>query len=616
MSGWLRELPGLLRRFEAHWRTYLALHLAVTALTFLLLAPLTTALFRLAVLLSGDAALSDQDIVFFVLRPAGFAAFAVLASIVSIIVFLEHAALLTAAWRLQQGRAAPVSGILRFLALRGAALFGLALLILFRVLLWSLPFLLAAGLVYALLLTRYDINYYLAAKPPEWRLALALGGVIGLGWLALLLRLFTRWVFSLPMLLLGRRGPREALAASVAATRGRHGTILRAFLAWLLLMAGLALLASAFTAAAGLLFLHPGVQSIRGLVLGLAVTSGLGVVASVAVSLLGSALLSLLILDLFRRFGPAPGVVAEHAGDAFRPLGRRWARRVAAAALVVLLVVAAGAVHALLDPLRFAGGTEVMAHRGASAAAPENTLAAVQAAIDAGADWVEIDVQETADGEIVVVHDSDLKKIAGVPLVVGRSTLAELRAVDVGSWFGGAFDDQRIPTLREVLALCRDRIRVNIELKYYGTERRLEEGVADIVDEFGMADRVVAMSLSLPGIRRMRAVRPGWTLGLLSTVALGDLAGLDVDFLALNARTATRHLIRRLQARGKAVMVWTVNDAVGVSTMASRGADVIITDEPALAVGLLEQRRRLEPAERLLLNLAELFDRPSLLREQ
>ena len=140
--------------------------------------------------------------------------------------------------------------------------------------------------------------------------------------------------------------------------------------------------------------------------------------------------------------------------------------------------------------------------------------------------------------------------------------------------------------------------------------------MAEIVDETGMAGSVVAMSLSLPGIRRMGELRPEWKTGLLSSVAVGNLAGLDVDFLALNARAATRPLIRSLHRQGKEVMAWTVNDPVGVSAMAARGVDAIITDEPAMAVTLLEERRQLEPGQRILLMLAELFDRPELVGEQ
>jgi glycerophosphoryl diester phosphodiesterase len=225
-------------------------------------------------------------------------------------------------------------------------------------------------------------------------------------------------------------------------------------------------------------------------------------------------------------------------------------------------------------------------------------------------------VQEAADGNIVVIHDSDLKKVGGVPMVVSESTLRELKWVDVGSWFDLSFNEERVPTLREVLELCKDRIGVNIELKYYGSEKNLERSVAEIVDAAGMSNQVMAMSLSLPGARKMKSLRPDWKVGLLSSVSLGNLGKLDVDFLALNARVATRPLVRRLHARGKEVFVWTVNDAVGISAMAGRGVDAIITDEPALAVDLLQQRKELGPHERMILSLAELFDRPSLLGEQ
>jgi len=599
-----------------HWKTFLALHLAVAVLIFAVLAPLTTLLLRLAVLLSGDAALSDQDIAWFVLSPAGFAAFVVLASLVSIIVFLEHAALLTAAWLLERNHPAPVSGVLAFLGRRAGRLFHLAVLILFRVLLYSLPFVAAAGLIYALLLTEYDINFYLHDKPPEWRLALALGALIGLGWLALMLRLFTHWIFCLPLLLVGGLGPREALAASRELAAGRRLRIVREFAAWLATMIVLTALASLLTALAGYGLVPADAMSLGRLVLGLGLVSALGAVGSLAVSLVGSVLLSLMILRLFRAFRPGEGAAPALEVEAARPAGAAWLRRAAAPAAVVLVAAAAASAWALAAQLHFDAETEVMAHRGASAAAPENTLAAVRAAIESGAQWVEIDVQETADGEIVVVHDSDLKKIGGSPLVVRRSTAAELREVDIGSWFDPRFADERIPTLREVLELCRGRIGVNIELKYYGGERRLEERVAEIVDETGMAGSVVAMSLSLPGIRRMGELRPEWKTGLLSSVAVGNLAGLDVDFLALNARAATRPLIRSLHRQGKEVMAWTVNDPLGVSAMAARGVDAIITDEPAMAVALLEERRRLEPGQRILLMLAELFDRPELVGEQ
>jgi glycerophosphoryl diester phosphodiesterase len=131
-----------------------------------------------------------------------------------------------------------------------------------------------------------------------------------------------------------------------------------------------------------------------------------------------------------------------------------------------------------------------------------------------------------------------------------------------------------------------------------------------------MTGQVMFMSLSYDGIQVLRRLRPDWKVGLLSSVAVGNLANLDVDFLALNGRAASRHMIRQAHKRGKEVMVWTVNDTVAMASMIGRGADGLITDEPALAREVLEKFRQLEPSQRVLLQLADFFDRPGLYKEQ
>ena len=200
MRRWMNEMPALLRQFAARWKTYLALHLAVALLIFLVLAPLSSLLLRLAVMLSGDAALSDQDIAWFILSPAGFIAFVALFSVFSIIVFLEHAAMVTAASLLERGHPAPVSGVLLFLGRRFGSLFGLAVQILFRVLLWTVPFLLAIGAVYFVLLSEYDINYYLAHKPPIFYLAALVIGALLLVMAFVVIRKLLSWSLTLPLI--------------------------------------------------------------------------------------------------------------------------------------------------------------------------------------------------------------------------------------------------------------------------------------------------------------------------------------------------------------------------------------------------------------------------------
>src|SRR5210317_175365 len=136
------EAAALTRRFLANWSRFLAIHVAMSVLIFTLLTPAATGLLRMAVSLSGSAALSDQDILFFFLSPTGFVSLLVLASIFSIIIFLEHAALLVVAASTNEGEAASVKQVLVFLVGRMAGLFRLAMLVLLRVLANLLPFVL------------------------------------------------------------------------------------------------------------------------------------------------------------------------------------------------------------------------------------------------------------------------------------------------------------------------------------------------------------------------------------------------------------------------------------------------------------------------------------------
>jgi len=611
-----REAAELTRRFRANWTHFLAIHVAVSLLVFTILAPLATALLRMAVSLSGKAALSDQDILFFFLSPAGFLALLLLGSVFSIIIFLEHAALLIVARSVQAAETATVKQVLLFLAGRMAGLFQLALLVLWRFLLNLLPFVLLLLLIYKLLLSDYDINYYLAEKPPEWKWAIAMGGLVAAACAANLLRLFINWVFCLPLMLFSRRSPTQALADSQAAARGDRGTIGAWLLAWLLAGTLTTALVSGLLTLAGMYLVPGAAGSVETLLLALGLVSLAGFLLYFGITFVASSWLSLLIMKLFSDRGlrteVAPGTLAEAARAHPLLVNRRIVGWSLLAGFMVALLLA----WLLIGRLQIDSSTEVMAHRGASAAAPENTVAAVQMAIDSGAQWVEIDVQETADGQIAVIHDSDLKKIGGSALTVAGSSLEQLRQVDIGSWFSPEFSDQRIPTLEEVLLMCKGHIGVNIELKYYGKQVRLEERVAEIVERTGMADQVMFMSLSYDGIQVLHRLRPQWKVGLLSSVALGKLAELDVDFLALNGRAASRHLIRQAHEQGKQVMVWTVNDAVAMASMIGRGADALITDEPALAVTVLQRYEQLEPAQRLLIQLADFFDRPGLYREQ
>jgi len=221
--------------FAAKWRQFLAVHVVINVLVFVILAPLATLLLNLAVALSGDAALSDQDIIFFLLTPAGLVSMLFIASIFSIIIFLEHAALLTVGFYGTEDRPVTALWLLAFLGKKAASLFSLSLRILLRVLLTLVPFLLLLLVIYYFLLGEFDINFYLSEKPPEFRQAVVLGALIGIALVYVLLRLFISWVFCLPFLLINGLPPAQAMDASRKAAHGKRMNIGAWLSSWLVL---------------------------------------------------------------------------------------------------------------------------------------------------------------------------------------------------------------------------------------------------------------------------------------------------------------------------------------------------------------------------------------------
>jgi glycerophosphoryl diester phosphodiesterase len=318
---------------------------------------------------------------------------------------------------------------------------------------------------------------------------------------------------------------------------------------------------------------------------------------AIAIAILNASIFSLLIVRLWLH-AEAPEKLRLRSED-MTFAARRIPRVAAIAAVATAVLVAAGVALVAFLVTRGNEPVLVLAHRGASLSAPENTLAAFRQAIEDEADFVELDVQESLDGVVLVAHDADLMKVAASPTKIWQQTFAELRSIDIGSHKGPQFSSERVPTLAEALAACKGRTKVMIELKTYGHNQRLEQRVVEIVEAAGMEKACAYMSLDHDMARRMKRLRPSWRVGMLIAKALGDPTTLDTDFLAVEARMATPRFVRRAHRAGKDVYVWTVNDPAWMLTALSRGVDGLITDNPALARKVVERRAKLSDAQRL-----------------
>jgi glycerophosphoryl diester phosphodiesterase len=327
------------------------------------------------------------------------------------------------------------------------------------------------------------------------------------------------------------------------------------------------------------------------------------------VKLLSTTMLSVIVFNVYRRLGGTNVETAKLAvtANAEHHTGFQFSLKTCISVGVLGFIAAAAIGVFAIQSVRVEDEVEITAHRGSSKAAPENTIAAVRRAIEDGADRVEIDVQETADGTVVVFHDSDFMKLSGVNLKIWDATMDDLQEIDIGSWFAPEFQNERVPTLAEVLDVCKGRIDLNIELKYYGHDDQLEQRVADVVEDHDMAADVIVMSLKADAVTKMKQLRPAWKVGMLMSVYAGNLKKLDADFVAVNAGFAGRSFIRAAHGSGKEVHVWTVNDSATMSTLIGRGVDGLITDKPALARSVLDWRSQMSVPERLIMELAGIF---------
>jgi len=599
-----------LHRLRQDWQQVFTTHLAYTVLGFVIFAPLLGLLGRLLLKLSDKPALADQDIAWFLLSPPGIVALVLLTALLITIAGFQQAAFMTLGAGKGQGVHLGTVNALRFTAAYARFIFSFALRLVVRVLLLTLPFLAIAGAIAWLLLTDYDINYYLNEQPPIFWVAAISIGLLLLAMLALLVHKLIGWSLALPLVLFAGVSPAQSFAESERITRWRRRQILSVLGLWALLAVLLGIVLLGIIQQLGAWIVPPFFDSIVWLVPVLGGFVALWVFGNFLVTAFTSGSLAYLLVGCYEEFGPGTATPDMHA-LAQRDAARGWRLTTSRLALLLIggIIGAALLGHWLLKGIQVQDTVTVVAHRGAAGAAPENTLAAVRRALEDGTDWVEIDVQETADGAVVVVHDRDFMKLAGVNLNVADGTLDRLQAIDVGSWFGPEFADARVPTLADVLNEVRGEARAIIELKYYGTDEQLEQRVVDVVEQTGMAGEVMIMSLSYDGIKKIRTLRPDWTAGLLVAQGAGDLVQLEADFLAVNSRIATPQMIRRANAAGKPVFVWTVNDAVNMSRLMSLGVDGIITDEPRLAREVLDDRGKMSSVERLLVHTAVLIGR-------
>lgn len=232
----------------------------------------------------------------------------------------------------------------------------------------------------------------------------------------------------------------------------------------------------------------------------------------------------------------------------------------------------------------------IMAHRGYSAAAPENTLPAFTKAIDEGFTAAELDVQMTKDGVIVVLHDSNFKRLAGVDRNIWDMTYDEVLDLDVGKHFSKEYADTRVPTLDEVLKACAGELFLNIEIKRTGHDEGITERVIDVIMENNYLEHCDITSQNYATVEEVKEINPDIRTAYTSIIGMGGIHRLPAaDIISIQETFATYETISNIHNAGKLVFVWTVNEENTMEQLITLNVDAILTNDPNLLKSVVDR---------------------------
>lgn len=579
---------GLSRLFR-FWRPILLFELVYKLVTVLIIAPACGGLIQLAIKAAELKFLTNSNLLQFLRSPWTVLFLLLMLTLAALYTLFEIGAVCTCFFQPKRQKLrltfrsmirGGLSSLCNFFT-GGSPLLILHLLVLIPLMQFSA----ASGIFTAMGIPDF-IAYYMTKK--EFLLPLYLAVI------ALCCLLSVRWIFSTVLFVRNQCSFRSARKCSVRLVRGRFWRTFASVLVWnLCYFAVLLLFLTIITITVLLIirgthsgrFLTSHTVSILKLLIQLALWS---------FSFFAAPICMAHVTALFeKRCGQRPEVVLP--APQFRTARSTGPFRRSTAILTALcLLVSALALHVSFLYSLATGQSSmqltmfrtptITAHRGLSAHAPENTLYAFSDAIEAGADYIELDVQQTKDGELVVLHDHNLKRTTGVNREIWDMTYAEIRDLDAGSWFDSAYANARIPTLAETLQFVDGRVQLNIEIKpTEHTTDTLEADVAELITAYDYADSCWVTSFSYGALKKIKQANPEIRTGYVMSVAYGQFYQLKyADAFSLNKAFVTGQVVNAAHQAGKQVFAWTVNSVSEVRSLYHLQVDNIITDDPVM----------------------------------
>lgn len=550
-----------------HWRTWLRTAVALQVLTLALAGPVIALLLRAALSAAGVPALTEASLGQVLRHPVAVALLLLLAAVATAAVLVQHAAFVLLARELAAGRVPLPRQLLAagLAASRRLAGPGLVLVALYAFVVAPLgSFTLGATVTRGI-----ELPPFIAGELRKSTAGTVVWLVAGLTVLWLNLRL----VFVPTLLLTRPVGPAEAFAGSWRLTRRRSVPLGAAALAlWgatAVVGGGLVMLAVWLTRVSDIL-----VPAVSQAVAGLALATVQG--ALLLWSGLVTALVSTVLVVIATDGTPAPDVPVAPAQTS-----DRWWSAVA----VIVLLSAAWANGVALSDAGSGRTTAVVAHRGDTYGAVENTIESLEAAAALGADLVELDVLQAQDGGLVVFHDTTLRRLAGESRNVFEMSTAELTATTIRQ--GG--HTSTIPTFAAFAARAAELdVSLLVEVKSHGREQGdLLGDVVAVLEDNGLVGTALVQAFDRGSVAELEARFPQVSSGWVVAFSRGRLDPGAADFVTMEQSSYTPDLLRQAHTAGVRVLLWTVTDPVRMRSFIREGVDGLITTYPRRA---LEQR--------------------------
>lgn len=584
-----------MRRLTAHWKPLILFEILWKLVTLLVIAPACAGLIQLAIHLAKLKYLTTSNLLQFLRSPWTILLLAVLLLLAALYTLFEIAAVCTCfrQSRFQKVRTtlgrmvrSGLQSVLHFF--RGGGPF---LVLHLLVLIPLMQFSATSGIFTAMGIPDF-LAYYMTKK--EFLLPIYVAAII------LCCLLSVRWVFSSVLFTQNQCSYRSARATSVQLVRGRFWQTFFSVLVWnccyfaallvFLCMITVVVLMVIRATGSNDLIMSQAMRILK-LLIQIVLWSFSFFATPICMAHL-TALLEKRCVQMPEVVLPEPVPLSRSA----KPFRRSTAVLMACCFTVAALGLNLSYVYSVFTGkanfrLALFQNPTVMAHRGLSADAPENTLYAFSDAISAGADFIELDVQQTRDGVLVVMHDSNLKRTTGVNKDIWDVDYADIQDLDAGSWFDPAYANARIPTLEETLQFVDKRAKLNIEIKptKHGSDT-LEQDVAELITRYQYTDACYVTSFSYGSLKKVKEANPEIRTGYLMSVAYGQFYSLKyADAFSLNKVFVTSQVVNAAHQQGKQIFAWTVNGMSEVRSLCNLHVDSIITDDPVMVQNVISR---------------------------